>query len=59
LQRSWVRSQHPSAQWNLRGGRLSSVEYCKKKKIPQKIFKKKKKNVKKGYRFSCPWPGCH
>ncbi len=21
LQRSWVRSQHPSAQWNLRGGR--------------------------------------
>jgi hypothetical protein len=29
LQRSWVRSQHPSAQWNLRGGRWSSAEYCK------------------------------
>ncbi len=27
LQRSWVRSRHPSAQWNLRGGRWSSVEY--------------------------------
>ncbi len=41
LQRSWVRSQHPSAQWNLRGGRWSSAEYCtnKKKKSPQKIFK--------------------
>ncbi len=46
LQRSWVRSQHPSAQWNLRGGRWSSAEYCmnKKKKIPQKIFEKKKIN---------------
>jgi hypothetical protein len=44
LQRSWVRSQHPSAQWNLRGGRWSSAEYCtakKKKKSPQKILKKK------------------
>jgi hypothetical protein len=28
LQRSWVRSQHPSAQWNLRGGRWNSAEYC-------------------------------
>jgi len=26
-QLSWVRSQHPPAQWNLRGGRLNSVEY--------------------------------
>ncbi len=43
LQRSWVRSQHPSAQWNLRGGRWSSAEYCtnKKKKIPQKNILKK------------------
>ncbi len=34
----------PSAQWNLRGGRWSSAEYCtnKKKKIPQKIFLKRK-----------------
>ncbi len=32
LQRSWVRSQHPSAQWNLRGGRWSSVEYSTKEK---------------------------
>ncbi len=40
LQWSWVRSQHPSAQWNLRGGRWSSVEYSMKKnhKIPQCIF---------------------
>ncbi len=45
LQRSWVRSQHPSAQWNLRGGRWSSAEYCteqKEKKSPKKILKKKK-----------------
>ncbi len=43
LQRSWLRTQHPSAQWNLRGGRWSNAEYCtnKKKKIPQKIFKKR------------------
>ncbi len=34
LQRSWVRSQHPSAQWNLRGGRWSSVKYRTKKKNP-------------------------
>ncbi len=40
LQRSWVWSQHPLAQWNLRGGRWSSVEYRTKKKSPQKIFKK-------------------
>ncbi len=45
LNQVWVRSQHPSAQWNLRGGRWSSAEYCtnkKKKKSPKKIFKKKK-----------------
>ncbi len=44
LQRSWVRSQHPSAQWNLRGGSWSSAEYCtnKKKKSPQKILQKKR-----------------
>jgi hypothetical protein len=44
LQRSWVRSQHPSAQWNLRGGRWSSVEYStkkNKKKYPKNIFKKR------------------
>ncbi len=43
LQRSRVRSQHPSAQWNLRGGRWSSADYCtnKKKKIPQKNILKK------------------
>ncbi len=28
---SWVRSQHPSAQWNLRSGRWNSVEYSMKK----------------------------
>jgi hypothetical protein len=43
LQRSRVRSQHPSAQWNLRGGRWSSAEYCtKEKKIPPKNIEKKK-----------------
>ncbi len=41
LQRSWVRSQHPSAQWNLRGGRWSSVEYSTKKNPPKNIKKKK------------------
>ncbi len=47
LQRSWVRSKNPSAQWNLRGGRWSSAEYCtnKKKKIPQKNIEKKKNNL--------------
>ncbi len=29
---SWVRSQHPSAQWNLMGGRWSSAEYSTKQK---------------------------
>ncbi len=40
LQQSWVRSQHPSAQWNLRGGRWSSVEYSTKtnKKSPKKYW---------------------
>ncbi len=34
----WVRSQHPSAQLNLRGGRWSSVEYTVvRKKIPKNI----------------------
>ncbi len=38
LQRSWVRSQHPSAQWNLRGGRWSRAGYSmkEKEKIPPK-----------------------
>ncbi len=36
LQRSWVRSQHPSAQWNLRGGRWSSAEFCTEKKTEKK-----------------------
>ncbi len=44
LQRSWVRSQHPSAQWNLRGGRWSSAEYCTNKK-------KREKNVGPKNRF--------
>jgi hypothetical protein len=45
LQRSWVWSKHPSAQWNLRGGRWSSAEYCTEKnreKIPQKNIWQKK-----------------
>ncbi len=41
LQRSWVRSQHPSAQWNLRGGRWNSAEYRTKKNPPKKYFKQK------------------
>ncbi len=36
LQQSWVRSQHPPTQWNLRGGRCSSVEYSTEKKKNQK-----------------------
>ncbi len=52
LQRSWVRSQHPSAQWNLRGGRWSSAEYCKKKKkIPPK------NTIKKTHKFKCTSTG--
>ncbi len=31
-QQSWVRSQHPPTQWNLRGGRWSSVEPVHRKK---------------------------
>ncbi len=32
----WIRSQHPPTQWNLRGGRWSSVEYStQNKKIPK------------------------
>ncbi len=33
LQWSWVRSQHPTAQWNMRGGRRSSAENSTKKAI--------------------------
>ncbi len=42
LQRSGVRSQHPSAQWNLRGGRWSSAEYNMKKQKTKQTKKKKK-----------------
>ncbi len=45
LQRSWLRSQHPSAQWNLRGGRWSSVKYStnnkNEKNPPKNILKRK------------------
>ncbi len=34
-QQSWVRSQNPPTQWNLRGGRWSSVEYSTWKKNPK------------------------
>ncbi len=39
-QQSWARSQHPPTQWNLRGGRWSSVENSTKKipKIPPVKF---------------------
>ncbi len=45
------RSQHPSAQWNLRGGRWSSAEYCTNKK--KKKNHKKKKIVITTWFFSC------
>jgi hypothetical protein len=36
---SWVRSHFPLTQWNMRGGRLNSVEYLKNiKKIPFYLF---------------------
>ncbi len=59
LQRSWVRSQHPPAQWNLRGGRWSSAEYCtnkkRKKNPPKNIYKKKDVNPPS---FACnSWQG--
>jgi len=39
---SWVQSQHPPTQWNLRGGRWSSVEQrTLKEKIPKKSPLKK------------------
>ncbi len=37
LQRSWVWSQLPSAQWNLRGGRWSSAEYSTKKEKKRRL----------------------
>ncbi len=47
LQRFWVRSQHPSAQWNLRGGRWRSAEYTvvRKKKWKSPPPQKKKINL--------------
>jgi hypothetical protein len=44
LQRSWVRSQHPPAQWNLRAAdeAVLNIVGKKKKKIPQKNIQKKK-----------------
>ncbi len=63
LQRSWVRSQHPSAQWNLRGGRWGSAEYSMKKKWKKSPPPKKKqkklfflnKDPRSGLRDG-PWP---
>jgi hypothetical protein len=53
LQRSWVRSQHPSAQWNLRCGRWSSVKYSTKKKFKKSPTppKKRKKESTVQYLF--------
>jgi hypothetical protein len=45
LQRSWVRSQHPSAQRNLRGGSWSSAEKSTKKN-KTKIFNSVKEKYK-------------
>ncbi len=43
LQRSWVRSQHPSAQWNLRGGKCAVLNIVRKKiKNPPKKYLEKK-----------------
>ncbi len=53
LQRSWIRSQHPSAQWNLRGGKGSSAEYSMKKKSPQKIYLKNLKTPPASYISEC------
>ena len=36
----WVQIQHPPAQWNLRGGRWSTVEYCTITFTAWKISKK-------------------
>jgi hypothetical protein len=42
LQRSWVRTQHPSAQWNLRAADEAVLNIVrKKKKISQKNILKK------------------
>ncbi len=38
LQQYWVRSQHPLTQWNLRGGRWSSVEYSTKLPFNNYLF---------------------
>ncbi len=46
LQRSWVWSQHPSAQLNLRGGRWSSVEYSTNKSSPPPPYGAKRKNIR-------------
>jgi hypothetical protein len=44
-QQSWVQFQYSPTQWNLRGGRRSSVEYSTKKKNQQNppVKKRKKK----------------
>jgi hypothetical protein len=37
-QLSWIRSQHPPTQWNLRGGRKGSTYIKKSKKSPSLIL---------------------
>ncbi len=51
LQQSWVQSQHPSAQWNLRGGRWSSAEYSTRKKLNKSPKKYLKKNFVRDGRY--------
>ncbi len=58
--RSWVRSQHPPAQWNLRGSRWSSAEYSMKKNPPPQkknncMKLKKKKKEKSGSSHTNLW----
>jgi hypothetical protein len=46
LQRSWVRSQHPSAQWNLRAADEAVLNIVRtKKKIPPKNIKEDKRTL--------------
>ncbi len=66
LQRSWIRSQHTSAQWNLRGGRWNSVwiPYSTKKNplLPpppqKKELKKSNKQKNLSENFQQRWIVC-
>jgi len=59
LQRPWVQIRHLPTQWNLRGGRWSSSEYCKRNTWKKNEIRKILKFIGKGSTFVIDsWDQC-